>query len=533
MIQLSQIKCRIPHTEAVLRKKAAARLRIRPEEITSLRILQRSVDARKKDQLAYVYTLGIETGKEQKILKANRDGNISLYKEKKYVFPAAGPRLLEAPPVVVGSGPAGLFCAYELAKAGYQPLLLERGDPVEVRREKVDRFWETGHLDPESNVQFGEGGAGTFSDGKLNTGIKDKDGRLAEIMRIFTAMGAPEEILYDTRRHIGTDRLALVVKNLREEILRLGGTVRFRCKVTGLRQEKGQLTRLLLSDGEEIPASVAVFAIGHSARDTFRMLYEEGLSMEAKAFAVGLRAEHPADLITEQQYGADAPEELGAANYKLTTHTSDGRGVYTFCMCPGGYVVNASSEEGMLAVNGMSYQARNGSHSNSAVVVTVQPEDFSSYTEEDTPAALSGIAFQRDLEQKAYQLAGGAVPVQRFEDFCRNRTGGAGLYQPQIKGRYAFANVRSILPETLAASLEEGIHNFNRRLEGFASPECLLSGVESRTSSPVRILRDGGLESSLKGLYPCGEGAGYAGGITSAAADGMRVAEAIAQKYYR
>lgn len=529
MIQISQLKLSCTHTEQELRRKIVKTLRIRPEELTGYSIEKQSIDARKKPEIFYVYTIHASVVQEQKVLKKIRDTNVSTVKRNVYQFPFRAEETPKNRPVVIGSGPAGLFCAYMLAEHGFAPVLLERGKPVEERKKDVDLFWETGMLNPESNVQFGEGGAGTFSDGKLNTLVKDPSGRNRKVLEIFVKEGAPEEILYVNKPHIGTDLLLKVVKNMRETIKENGGEVLFERKVTELCTENGKVCGVVINGEEFLPAKAVILAVGHSARDTFEMLYEKQIAMEAKSFAVGLRVEHAQKLINYAQYQMELPESLPAASYKVTAQLPNGRGVYSFCMCPGGYVVNASSEEGRLAVNGMSYHDRAGENANSAIIVTVTPEDYGS----DHP--LAGMQFQRELEAKAFQLAQGKIPVQRYEDFCQNRaTDTFGTIHPAIKGGYAPSNVREILPEIVAESIEEGIRCFDQRLHGFADPDALLSGVESRTSSPVRIPRDAStMEGSVKGLYPCGEGAGYAGGITSAAMDGIRVAETVAGQIER
>ena len=395
----------------------------------------------------------------------------------------------------------------------------------------MERFWKEGILDPESNVQFGEGGAGTFSDGKLNTLVKDPFGRNKEVLRTFVSFGAKPSILYEAKPHIGTDVLSDVVKAMREEILRLGGVVRFGAKLTDIKIVNDRVCGVEVNDGERIPCSDVVLAIGHSARDTFYQLHRIGIPMEAKSFAVGLRVEHKQSAINLSQYGREDPGELGAAPYKLTAQAKNGRGVYSFCMCPGGYVVNASSEPGRTAVNGMSYSGRDGENANSAIIVSVTPKDFPS----DHP--LAGIEFQRELEERAYQCGGGRIPVQTYGDFRRQVTGESvphmaeSSLQPSCKGKYQYCDVSRILPAACNEAFVDGMEQFGHLIAGFDHPETLLSGVESRTSSPVRIHRDETLQSAVSGLYPCGEGAGYAGGITSAAMDGIRVAEQLAQKY--
>lgn len=537
MIQISQLKLKTDHTEADLKRKLLKILHLKEDSLLSYQIRKQSIDARKKPELYYVYTVEVETTKEKSILAKNKNPNITLSRIKNYQFLHNGSLQFAHRPVIIGSGPAGLFCTYALARSGYRPILLERGMPVEERIKDVESFWKTGTLKPDSNVQFGEGGAGTFSDGKLNTLVKDENGRNFEVLKTFAEHGAPKNILYASKPHIGTDILAVVVKNMRKKIIENGGTVLFHTQVTDIVYAKDKsgakiLKALKLKDTltgkiSEMDTDTAVLAIGHSARDTFETLHSQGIPMEAKSFAVGIRIEHPQSMIDLAQYGLDSRGHFPAASYKLTANLPNKRGVYTFCMCPGGYVVNASSENGRLAVNGMSYQARDGVNANSAVIVTVTPEDYGG----DSP--LAGIHFQRRLEEHAYLTGNGKVPVQLFGDFCHNKvSAGPGDITPQIKGDYVFANVRSIFPDELSDSLEQGIRAFDRRIPGYAREDALISGVESRTSSPVRILRDQNLESGIKGLYPCGEGAGYAGGITSAAMDGLKTAEAIARKYH-
>ena len=535
MIRINQIKVPLEHTQQDIIRRAAAILHIAPEKILSWQIRRKSIDARKKPEIMVIYTLDVSVAAQNKILSKCRSRQVQAVTEQSYCFPGDGTKRRNGRPVIIGTGPAGLFCGYLLAKHGFHPLLLEQGRRVEERLADVERFWREGVPDPASNVQFGEGGAGTFSDGKLNTLVKDKFGRNREVLRIFVEAGAPEHILYEAKPHIGTDILVTVVRNLRNQIIAWGGEVRFGARVTELICRDHKVKGVIVNHAETIESDTVVLAIGHSARDTFEMLYQHKIPMEAKAFAVGLRMEHPRRMIDQMQYGRAEHPHLPAASYKVTAQTSSGRGVYSFCMCPGGYVVNASSEPGRLAVNGMSYSGRDGSNSNSAMIVTVTPKDY------PDPSPLGGIAFQRELEERAYQIGNGAVPVETYGEFRQAVTGelvriseirrGYPEFTPQIKGRYCMAGVHDILPSELNRALVEGIDLIDRTMHGFADSGAYVAGIESRTSSPVRILRDETGQSVLKGLYPCGEGAGYAGGITSAAMDGMVTAEKIAEEY--
>lgn len=538
MIRISQLKMPLGHTGNDLLLKAAKELHIQPELIKETKLVKQSVDARKKPEIHYSYIVDIalKNGRkkeEERLVKKRKDRNITVHEEKPYALPECGNTLLKYPPVVIGMGPAGLFCGLALARKGYRPILLERGEDVDTRTERVAKFWKTGELNPSSNVQFGEGGAGTFSDGKLNTLVKDTFGRNREVLRILTEFGADPSICYANKPHIGTDVLSHIVKSIRQEIENLGGQVRFLSQVTDFEITEGKLAAVIVNGTERIPVQAAVAAIGHSARDTFEILYEKQVSMEAKPFAVGFRIQHPQTMINESQYGMTECKELGPASYKLTAQTSCGRGVYSFCMCPGGYVVNASSEKNRLAVNGMSYHDRAGENANSALIVTVNPEDFSCETKGGEGVhPLSGIHFQRELEEKAYEAGKGKIPVQLYGDFKNGKiTEKLGEVQPAFCGEYQFANLRKILPDELSEAFVEGMEAFGRKIKGFDRPDAILAGVESRTSSPVRIPRGETLESSVKGLYPCGEGAGYAGGITSAAMDGLKVAEELIRRY--
>lgn len=543
MIIINQIKTDIPWSKgslntkdmltdmSVLKKKAASVLHIDEKEIASCKILKHSLDARKKPQIFQVYSLGIQLKnekQEEKKVKQCKNQNVMLSEQVMYALPAFGTEKLKHAPVIIGMGPAGLFCGYMLAMQGYQPVILERGQDVDTRTADVEAYWENGKLNPRSNVQFGEGGAGTFSDGKLNTLVKDKKGRNKKVLELFVEAGAPEEILFEQKPHIGTDILKSVVKNMREQIKKAGGQVFFDSQVTALKITDGKITGVVVNAEKEIDTEQVVLAIGHSARDTFSHLEQQHIPMEAKSFAVGMRVEHPQKLINEVMYGKEHGRQLPAAPYKLTAKTSVGRGVYSFCMCPGGYVVNASSEEGRIAVNGMSYSKRDSHNANSAIIVTVTPEDFPG------SGPLAGVYFQRALEERAYAMGKGAIPVQYYEDYQSDKASveKESYNSPCIKGRYTYTNLRGLLPEDCEKAFMEGMAHFDRVIPGYASKDAILSGIESRTSSPVRIHRDETFQSpGAAGLYPCGEGAGYAGGITSAAMDGLLIAEKIMEKY--
>lgn len=533
MLRINQLKLPIGHTEAELIKRVKKLLRC--QETPEITIVRRSVDARKKPELYFNYILDVKVKNQSTVYYKCDKKQVQIYEETPYHFPVSGYHG-RIRPVIIGTGPAGLFCGYMLAQAGFRPVLLERGKPVNERKKDVESFWKNGNLNPESNVQFGEGGAGTFSDGKLNTLVKDKYGRNKKALSLFVEAGAPEEILYDNKPHIGTDVLSCVVVNLRKAILDMGGEVRFDAKVTDIVCTDGNISGVVINGAERLDAEYVVLAPGHSARDTFAMLYEKGIAMEPKPFAVGMRVEHPQELINLSQYGRKEEKLLGSAPYKVTAKASNGRGVYSFCMCPGGYVVNASSEPGRLAVNGMSYSGRKGANANSAIIVSVTPEDY------EGSGPLAGVEFQRRLEEKAFQISQGVIPVERYSDYkaaviadeaigsepAEKRVFVPAGFAPAIKGKWDFGPVHEILPEPLKEAFVEGMEQFGRVIKGFNDGNVLVEGLESRTSSPVRILRDETLQSSLKGLYPCGEGAGYAGGITSAAMDGIHVAEEVA-----
>ena len=550
MIRISQLKLPCGHSREELENRIHKMLRLKGGQAFRYEIRRHSVDARKKPQLFDIYTVDVELGAgpkaDKKLAARLHSKEITAAEPMKYRFPEAGNEKMKKRPVVIGAGPAGLFCALMLAEHGYRPLLLERGRSVEDRSRDIKKYWETGVLNPASNIQFGEGGAGTFSDGKLNTQINDRTGRSQEVLRIFVEAGAPSDILYESRPHIGTDKLRVVIPAIRERIIAAGGEVRFEAQVTDLEISEGGINAVILADGGKIETDTVVLAPGHSARDTLLSLYERGIPMQQKAFAVGLRVSHPQSLIDRSQYGVWEKEEmkklgLSAANYKLTARASSGRGVYSFCMCPGGYIVDASSEPGRIAVNGMSEHARDSGRANSAIVCTVGTEEFGG----DHP--LEGMRFQRSLEEKAYCLGNGTVPVQRYlrlkENFEKERfeqkTPGSQAAGDEylsshnlcIRGKWSEAKLSGLLPQALTKDFIEGMEYFDKKIEGFAGPEAVCAGLETRTSSPVRIPRGEDLQAEISGLYPCGEGAGYAGGIMSAAMDGIRVAEAIRKRF--
>ena len=541
MIQIRNLKlplsAGVPSHEHEIKRAAAKRLGIAENRIADVRLLKRSVDARRKADVHFVATLGI-TLKDQPSLVdetsiVERIGDKDVFIATPAEAPATKP-LRNAPqlrPVVVGTGPAGLFAALKLALAGARPLVFERGSKVDERVAKVADFTRKGVLDPESNIQFGEGGAGTFSDGKLNTNIHNP--RCLTVLEEFVKAGAPEEILWQAKPHIGTDHLTSAVRNMRQKIESLGGEVRFNTRLTDISlNETNQIVGISIESAagrEELAVDTLILATGHSARDTFKMLHEAGANLAQKAFSLGVRIEHDQRLINKAQYGSAAQHPaLGAADYKLSCHLPSGRSVYTFCMCPGGSVVAAASEEGGVVTNGMSRFARAETNANSAFLVNVVPEDF----ESEHP--LAGVEFQRRWERAAFEQAGSnyRAPAQLLGDFLRNHPSTkCGAVQPTYPLGVTYGDLSACLPEFVTTSLREAAPIFDRRLRGFAAYDAVLTGVETRSSSPVRVVRDETLQSNMRGVYPCGEGAGYAGGIMSAAVDGLRCAEAVLEHY--
>lgn len=538
MIRISNLKLKINHTEDDIKSAILKKLHLRDVRLLSFDIIKKSLDARDKNNICWNYIIDFTTDNDKSVLKKP---GFSIPEDKSYKLPDIN-KIKRINPdgriIIAGSGPAGLFAAYFLALNGYRPLLIERGEPVEKRTAAINSFWNNeSHLDRNSNVQFGEGGAGTFSDGKLNTGVNDPYGRNMLVLKTFVENGADPEILYISKPHLGTDQLVKIVKNMREKIIASGGEVLFNTKLTRIITDKnnagkGQITKIEVTDIltkeiKEIECKNLILAIGHSARDTFTYLINKtDMEIVTKPFAVGIRIQHSQDAINKAQYGENYKEIYGdslpPADYKLVTKTSNGESVYSFCMCPGGYVVNSASEPGGICVNGMSYSGRGSDCANSALIIGLEPYDD----------PLNNIDYQRELEIRAFKSGGGRIPVQLFEDFEKNRVSiGFGSVKPCFKGETAFGDINSILDPEECEALKEAIHIFAKKIKGYDDGDAVIAGVESRTTSPLRMVRDEHFESNITGIFPCGEGAGYAGGITSAAIDGIKVFEELYRRY--
>ena len=523
MIRIRQLKVSLDD-KINLKNRIAKKLHIKDSTIKKIIIKKESIDARNKNNIYYIYEVDIIVDNEVEVLRKNKSLDIFIAKEEKYVLPKSGKEKLNNRPVIIGSGPAGLFSAYLLAECGYRPIVIERGEKIEERVKTVEKFWELGILNNNSNVSFGEGGAGTFSDGKLNTLVKDSENRMLKVFNTFVACGAPIDILYKNKPHIGTDLLRNVIVNIRKKIIDMGGEFMYNSTVTDFIIENDRIKCVKINDKDFIPCDVTILAIGHSARDTFKLLYDKNIKMSSKPFAIGVRVQHPQNMINESQYGKYF-KYLDNASYKLVYKASNNRGVYSFCMCPGGYVVNSSSEDGYLVINGMSNHKRDNINANSAIVVTVNQNDFG-YN------ALDGMLYQKNIEKKAYEVCEGKIPVQLLDDFKNNKVSSSFREVfPCFKGGYAFADLNRILPKYVSDSIKEAMDNFEKKIKGFSRDDTIIAGVETRTSSPVRIERDDSFMSNILGIYPCGEGAGYAGGITTSAMDGIKVAESIIKKY--
>ena len=528
MIRLTEIKLPLDHPPHAIHDAVVQRLGIRVDELKQFTIFRRGFDARKPSAISLIYTLDVVVADEEKVLaRFKHDNHVKLAPDTSYHFVAQAPANFSEHPLVIGTGPCGLFAGLILAQMGFRPIILERCKAVRERTKDTWGLWRKHQLNPESNVQFGEGGAGTFSDGKLYSQIKDPKHYSRKVFSEFIKAGAPPEIMYVSKPHIGTFRLVGMVEEMRNTIVKLGGEVRFESRVTDFEIENGQMVGVKLASGEHISARHVVLAIGHSARDTFEMLHQRGVHLEAKPFSVGFRIEHPQSLIDRAQFGNNAGNPLlGAADYKLVHHASNGRAVYSFCMCPGGTVVAATSEVGRVVTNGMSQYSRNERNANSGIVVGISPEDYPG-------GALAGIEFQRQWESRAFELGGGnySAPGQLVGDFIANRPSTAfGEVLPSYTPGVTLSDLSSALPDYVIDAVREALPVFGKKIKGFAMADAVLTGVETRTSSPVRITRNESFQSlNTKGLYPAGEGAGYAGGILSAAIDGIEVAEAVAR----
>ncbi len=527
MLRLTEVKLPLDHPESEIKTAILKKLQISPEALINYSIFKRSYDARKKDGIVLVYILDVETTQEKFLLQRfKKDPHVMVTPSMSYSPIAQAPEHLATRPIVIGTGPCGLFAALMLAQMGFRPIVLERGKIVKERTADTFGFWRNKGLNPESNAQFGEGGAGTFSDGKLYSQVRDSQHHGRKVLTELVKAGASPEILYVNKPHIGTFKLVGIVEKMRANIESLGGEIRFQSRVEDIHIEKGQVRGVTLANGEYIRSDHVVLAVGHSARDTFEMLFERGVYIEAKPFSIGFRVEHPQSLIDRCRFGAQAGHRLlGAADYKLVHHCSNGRSVYSFCMCPGGLVVAATSEPGRVVTNGMSQYSRNERNANSAIVVGITPDDYPGHP-------LAGIEFQRRLEERAFELGGGTyeAPGQLVGDFIADRPSEAlGTVRPSYTPGVHLGDLSSSLPDYAIAAIREALLAFDKQIKGFAMNDAVLTGVETRTSSPIRIKRKAdGQSLNTQGLYPAGEGAGYAGGILSAGIDGIKAAEAVA-----
>jgi uncharacterized protein len=538
MIRLTDIKLPLDHAEGAIEAAIRARLGLGKDGVVGFTVFRRGHDARKRGNIQLIYTLDVEVADEAGLLERYADDkHVQPSPDTTYKFVAQAPADLKQRPIVIGLGPCGLFAGLLLAQMGYRPIILDRGKAVRERTVDTWDLWRKRKLDPESNAQFGEGGAGTFSDGKLYSQISDPLHHGRKVLTEFVKAGAPDEILYVSKPHIGTFRLVTMAETMRETIESLGGEIRFRQRVEDVLVDTAddgsrQLRGVVLASGEQLLSDHVVLAVGHSARDTFFMLHDRGVYMEAKPFSIGFRVEHPQSIIDQARFGSQAGHELlGAADYKLVHHCKNGRSVYSFCMCPGGTVVAATSEPERVVTNGMSQYSRNERNANAAIVVGIEPEDFAAFDDSGSP--LAGIALQRDLESRAYQLGGRdySAPAQLVGDFIKGKPSAEfGSVQPSYKPGVHLTDLASVLPEYAIEAIREALPAFDRKIRGYGMHDAILTGVETRTSSPVRIRRNDEFQSlNTRGLYPAGEGAGYAGGILSAAVDGIRVAEAVAR----
>lgn len=519
MLKISQIKLKLNDNKDLLKYKISKK--IKTDDFSIIKILKESIDARNKNEIFYVYEVLIETKLEDKLLKKNII-DVTKYEEVNFDIYPKGNNILNKRPIIVGSGPSGLFTAYYLSLYGFNPIIIERGEEIDNRVKTVNEFWDNNILNINSNVQFGEGGAGTFSDGKLNTLVKDKKGIMKKVFEIFVENGASPDILYKNMPHVGTDVLRGVIKNIRNKIISLGGEFRFNTTLKDIIIEDNKIKSIIVNDDIIIDTDILILAIGHSSRDTFEMLNKKGLIMSSKPFAVGLRIMHPQEMINKSQYGDNV---IDSASYKLTYKSKSNKGVYSFCMCPGGFVVNASSENNRLAINGMSNKKRDEYCANSAIIVTINSNDYGD-------KLFDGLNFQRKLEENAYIEGNGFIPVQLYKDFKNNvKTKEFGEFLPNIKGKYKFSNLNNIFPKEIVNDLIEAIDNFEKQIKGFSRDDAILAAVESRTSSPIRIERNDYFESNVKGIYPIGEGSGYAGGITTSAMDGLKLVEILFENY--